>query len=186
MMNDNFSHFGNRWFFADLRGFQSLYGCFILKEFCLINSNSICHKFVKPLLPIQKIKYFHRIDIEWQQKFSLKIPFQNGKICPSKICLDLSDTLKHKTVLVRNAFDEFHFKNLFSHSDQFTCIVLDDDFNFDEKTISNELDILPYCEFHNNKKFTREGKHGLCAKNNALRLRYILAHIILQKQKNDY
>lgn len=181
LLNDtDFSEFCKDMVFVDLRGFRSRYGRFICKEFCLIdNSRRIYHQFVQSQFPVEKLKYEHQIKVQWEEKVGHKIPYDYGDINIIELITDTHDRFNGKTVLVSSSVDKRHLKYIFRNCSEIKCITLDDDLDFDENTISNELDLLPLCDFHN--RVFGWDKKPRCAKNTALRLRYIYT----KSQKNS-
>lgn len=179
MLNEiDFSEFCNKMVFVDLRGFRSGYGRFICKEFCLIdNSTHIYHQFVKSQFPVNKLKYFYQLKVQWEEKYGHRIPYEYGNINIIELLTDTYDRFSSKTVLVSNAFDKRDLKYVFRNCSEINCITLDD-LNFDETTISSELDLLPLCTFHNSVFGWK--KKARCEKNTALELRYIYT----QSEKN--
>lgn len=166
----DFLQYCNNTVFVDLRGFQSHFGRFICKEFCLIdNSNRIYHQFIKSPFPITKLRYFRQVKAEWEQHFGHRIPYDYGDINIIELITDTHYRLNNKTVLVGDKFDQRNLKYIFRNSCNLHCITLNE-LNYDESLISEKLNLLPFCDFHNS---VFGWKNGPCAKNIALRLRYI-------------
>lgn len=168
--------------FVDLRGFRANFGRFICKEFCLIDSvGKIYHNFVQSSYPINRLKHFHQLKAEYQQKFGHRIPYDYGNISIVELITDTYRKLgTAKTVMVRDVFDARNLKYIFRNCIDFNdCITLSH-LDFDPSSISTKLDVLPYCDFHN----TVFGwSSGPCAKNIASKLRYVYAETQKKQQR---
>lgn len=163
--------------FIDLRGFRSNFGRFICKEFCLIDSDgSIYQKFIKASFPMTKLKYCHQVKVEYHQKYGHRIPYDYGQINIIELITDTIDKFNsNKTILVRDKVDQRNLQYIFRNYCQFNddvAIITLNDLDFDPSTISGKLDLLPYCDFHNEKYGWTSGP---CAKNIALKLQHTFA-----------
>lgn len=169
-------------------GFRVSYGRLICKDFCLIESNGkIYHKFVKsPILPKKsKIKYFYEVKINYQEKFGHKIPYDYGNINVTELITDVYDKLDpQKKIVVCDTSDRHNLKYIFRNyckfdNDRFITQTYDLHY-YRETADKTILKLLPFCDYHNSMFGWGSGP---CAKNNALRLRYIFAES--EKQKNE-
>lgn len=167
--------------FVDLRGLRANFGRFICKEFCLVDAaGKAYHNFVKSSFPLNKLKHIHQVKVEYEQKAGHRIPYDYGNISIVDLITDTYQKLQAaKTVMVRDEFDARNLKYIFRDCINFdNCITLSH-LNFDPRSISNKLDLLPYCDFHN----TMFGwAAGPCAKNIAFKLRYTFAESQQQQQ----
>lgn len=171
--------------FIDLRGFRSGFGRFVCKEFCLIDSDgNIYHKFIKSSFPAHKLKFANQLKIEYEEKYGHRIPYDYGDTNIVKLIADILPKLDaNKTIFVRDAIVRHYLKYIFRNYCQF-----DDDWlktvhqmKFDTSSISEELQLLPFCDFHN---AAFGWSSGPCAKNITLKLRYIFAK--LQKNQENF
>lgn len=172
--------------FIDMRGFRSHFGRFICKEFCLIDSDGrMYHKFIKSPFPAQKLKYIYQVKVEYEEKVGHRIPYDYGNI---NIIEMITDTYNHfnsnKTILVRDKFDQRNLKYIFRNcckfgGDDSPIIITLKDLDFNHKAISTQLEVLPYCDFHNMKFGWGSGP---CAKNIALQLQHIFAESKRKKE----
>lgn len=169
--------------FIDMRGFRSNFGRFICKEFCLIDTDGgIYHKFVKSTFPVNKLKYTHQLKVDYQQKYGHRVPYDYGDISIIELITDIYPKIcGNQKIFVRDKILRHHLQFIFRNYCQFserieTLCQLD----FDKTTISEKMDLLPYCDFHNQ---IFGWSYGPCAKNIALKLRHSFAES--QKQKES-
>lgn len=160
--------------FVDLRGFRANFGRFICKEFCLVDAGGKSyHNFIKSSFPLNRLKHIHQVKVEYEQKVGHRIPYDYGNINIIELITDTYQTLgSAKTIMLRDIFDVRNFKYVFRNCDQFdNCITLKD-LDLDQATISQNLELMPYCDFHNEMYGWSSGP---CAKNIAFKLRYAFA-----------
>lgn len=173
--------------FIDMRGFQSNFGRFICKEFCLIDTDGdIYHKFIKSSFPVNKLKYEHQLKVDLEQKWGHRIPYDYGNTGVVELIIDIYRKIDtNKKIFVRDPRIlhrlKYLLRNFCQIDDHYNTLC---QLNFDKTTLSKKLSILPYCDFHNSAFGL---SNGPCAKNTAHKLRHAFAEVQKnhQQQRND-
>lgn len=175
---------GNTIFIA-MCGFRSNFGRFICKEFCLVDTDgSVYHKFVKPPYPQTKLKYIHKVKVNYEVQVGHRIPYDFGSISIGELITDTYHKLQEpvkKVVMVRHQLDERRLKYIYRNYFDFSPCLKLTDLNFDQNVLSSKLNLLPYCNFHNEMYGWGSGE---CAKNISLKLRYIFIECEKNKLKS--